>query len=290
MNGGDMKKLLVLVIMSLSLTFLLGQDFYERSAVLSEPSISYDLNRPIETTTITSPELAPEMEFSSGRQSVKIPFAYPFGNFVASANLPLQRITATSGDKSKSAIGIGDISVGGAYRSYLPNGFNGWDMDYSADISVKLPTGDKDKTVEISNVDFATPMGTGSLDLTAAGNVVLSTDNRELLADVKYRLNGEDEDENKVGNMLSIKGRYGFLRFEPKFDGYLGLLVVISGDGKAGSSDVESSMFLMDFVPELHYLTNLGMFRVGFSMPLITNAESKFTREYSVRFGFSKNY
>ncbi|MCF7793291.1 MAG: transporter [Candidatus Cloacimonetes bacterium] len=285
-----MKKKLVLAILILSLSLLFGQDYYERSAVLAEPSISYDLNRPIETTTITSPELAPEMEFSSGRQSVKIPFAYPLGNFVVSANLPLQRITATSGDKSKSAIGIGDISVGGAYRSYLPEGFNGWNMDYSADISVKLPTGDKDKTVEISNVDYGTPMGSGSLDFTAAGNVILSTDNREILADVKYRLNGEDEDEVKNGNMLSMKGRYGFLKFEPKFDGYLGFLVVVSGDAKAGSSDVESSMFLMDFVPELHYLTGMGMFKVGFSMPLITSAESKFTREYTVRFGFSKSY
>lgn len=286
-----MKKSLLIVLLIMSLSALFGQyEWEERSGVLAEPSVSYDLNRPISTTTLTSPELAPEMEFSSGRQSVKIPFAYPLGNFVVSANLPLQRITATSGSKSKSAVGIGDISVGGAYRSYLPDGFMGWNMDYSADLSVKLPTGDKEKTVKISNVEYSTPMGSGSLDLTAAGNVVLSSNSHEILADVKYRLNGKDKDEIKTGDMLSMKGQLGFLKFEPKFDGFLGLLMVITSDGKSGNSDVESSMFLLDFIPELHYQTVMGMFKVGFSMPLITSAENKFTREYTVRFGFSKKY
>jgi len=31
-------------------------------------------------------------------------------------------------------------------------------------------------------------------------------------------------------------------------------------------------MFLLDFAPELHYLTNYGMFRVGFTMPMITSS------------------
>lgn len=277
--------------MILSISMIFAQYEWEgRDNVLAEPSISYDLNRPIETTTLTSPELAPEMEFSSGRQSIKIPFAMPWGNFVFSANLPLQRITITSGEKSKSAIGLGDAAVATTYRSYLPNGFNGWNMDYAADISVKLPTGDREKSVKIDGVEYGTPMGTGSIDFTATGNVVLSTDTKELLADVKFRLNTENKDEVRNGNLLTMKGRYGFLDFEPKFDGYLGLLAIIMGDGKSGDNDIESSMFLLDLVPELHYLTSLGMFKIGFSMPLMTNVKYKYTREYTVRFGFSKKY
>lgn len=230
------------------------------------------------------------MEFSSGRQAVSIPFAYPFGNFVVGINLPVQRITFTSGDKAKSVIGIGDAAVSGSFRSYLLDGIGSWTCNYAADLSVKLPTGDKDKTVKINSIEYGTPMGTGSLDFTAAGNVLLGSENREIFADVKYRLNGKDEDKVKRGNMLSFKGRYGFLDFEPKFDGYLGVQAVITGDGKSGSTDIESSMFLLDLVPELHYLTGFGMFKVGFSMPMYTDAKSKFTREYTVRFGFSKQY
>ncbi|MDO9578154.1 MAG: hypothetical protein Q7J16_09735 [Candidatus Cloacimonadales bacterium] len=285
-----MKKMLITIALILAIALVFGEEWEERSNVLAEPSISYDLNRPIETINITQPELAPEMELSSGRQAMSIPFAYPFGNFVVGINLPVQRITATAGEKVKSAIGIGDAAISGSYRSYLINGIGSWTCNYEADLSVKLPTGDKEKTVKINSVDYGTPMGTGSLDFTAAGNVLLGTDNREIFADVKYRLNGKDKDKARNGNMLSIKARYGFLDFEPKFDGYLGLQAVITGDGKSGSTDIESSMFLLDLVPELHYLTGLGMFKIGFSMPMYTDAKIKFTREYTVRFGFSKKY
>ncbi len=286
-----MKKILITMLFVLAVSVVFAQYEWEnRGNVLAEPSVSYDLNRPIETVTITQPELAPEMEFSSGRQTVKIPFAYPFGNFVAAVNLPLQRITMASGEKSKSAIGLGDAVLSGSYRSYLPDGFNGWSLDYAADLTVKFPTGNREKTVKIDNVEYGTPMGTGSFDATLAANAVLGSLDREIFIDMKFRLNGEDADEVKNGNMFSLKGRYGLLEFEPKFDGYLGLQAVATGDGKIGNSDMETSMFLLDFVPELHYLTNLGMFKVGFSMPLLTSAKYKFTREYTVRFGISKKY
>jgi hypothetical protein len=287
-----MKRIITLLVFLLAVTTIFAQDeYYNRDEELvNDPAVSYDINRPIETIQLTQPEIAPEAQFSSGRQSVNIPIAYPFGNLVLGANVPVQRITATSGDKSKSAIGIGDASVMAAYSGYLPNKVGMWDAQYAADVSVKLPTGDKDNEIKIDGTNFATPMGTGSMDITAAGNLLLSTASREILADVKYRINGEDEDEVKFGNMLVLKGRYGFLDFEPKFNGYLGLQSVIVADGEAGSNTIESSMFLLDFAPELHYLTNYGMFRVGFTMPMITSSDTKFTREVTVRFGLSKQY
>lgn len=258
--------------------------------VTTDPSISFDLHRPIASTTLVKPELAPEMEFSNGRQTIKIPFAYPFGNFGAGINLPLQRRTVTSGDKSKSVIGLGDLVILGSYHSFLPGGFKGWSMDYAADLSIKLPTGDKDYTVKINNFPIPTPMGTGSLDFTAAANILLSTDQNSIETDLKLRLNTKDKDEFKNGDMLALTTKYGFLDFEPRFDGFIGLQVITIGDSKSGSTKVESSLFLLDFVPELHYLTPLGMFRIGFSLPLITSSEVKFTRDVSVRFGISKQY
>ena len=90
--------------------------------------------------------------------------------------------------------------------------------------------------------------------------------------------------------MFSFKGRYGFLQFEPKFDGYISLLMIIGSDGKAGSMDVEMSMFTIDITPELHYLTPFGMATVGISLPFITSTEFKKTRDVIVRFGVSKEY
>ena len=189
-----MKKLVVIGFILLTVSLCFAQEYWERSvqeAILADPSVSYDLNRPIESINVTQPELAPEMEFSSGRQTVKIPFAYPFGNLTVAANLPLQRITVTSNDKSKSAIGLGDAAVSGAYKSYLPEGFNGWSLDYAGDLTIKLPTGDKDKTVKIDGIAYSTAMGSGSWDFTAAGNALLTKADREIMADVKYRLNGK---------------------------------------------------------------------------------------------------
>lgn len=284
-----MMKKLILIFASIGVVSLVwAQQEWEspEGELITDPAVSYDINRPIAIIQLTKPELVPEVQFSAGRQAVNIPFAYPLDNLVVGANLPLQRITATSGDGAKSAIGIGDASVMVAYLDYLPNKIGMWNARYAADLSLKLPTGDNDKEINVNGNDISTPMGTGSMDITAAGNLLLSTENREILADIKYRINGEDE--VKFGNMLILKGRYGFLDFEPNFNGYLGLQSILVADGEVDSHTIESSMFLLDFAPELHYLTNYGLFKVGITIPLLTNAHNKFTREVTVRFGLSK--
>jgi hypothetical protein len=236
------------------------------------------------------------MEFSRATQSVKIPVAYPFQNFVFGANLPFQRKTIVSfdGKKSKNPIGLGDMSLSAAYTSYLADGYKGWDFDYAGNFTVKLPTGNKDKTVTMSGFEYAVPMGSGSWDFIFSGNTLMHKNDREILTDLKFRFNGENDDKVKYGNMFSLKGRYGFLQFEPKFDGYISLLIVIGSDGKYdnpfGSDTIEMSMFIIDISPELHYLTPFGMATVGISLPFITSAEFKTTRDIIIRFGVSKEY
>jgi len=286
-----MKKVLVCLVFVFYVSLLIAQ--YESVSInhlLKDPSMTSELYKPVDVITVEKPQINPEMEFSRGTQSIKIPFAYPWQNFVFGANLPLQRRTITAGDKSKSSIGICDISLSAAYTSYLADGFNGWDFDYAGNLTVKLPTGDKDKTIKISGVDYPAAMGSGSLDLIFSGNALMHRNDREIFTDLKFRFNGENDDKFKQGNMFSLKGRYGFLQFEPKFDGYISLLVVIGSDGEAGSTDIEMSMFIVDISPELHYLTPFGMTTVGISLPFITSAETKTTRDVVVRFGVTKEY
>lgn len=288
-----MKKIVITLGLIMSVALAFGQYYYPSHVVeevIDDPSVTYELYRPIKVFQVTKPEVAPEMEFSNGRQVFKIPFAYPIKNFVVGANLPLIRITKTNGDKSKSAIGIGDVTLNASYYSSLADGFNGWTLDWAADLSVKLPTGDKDKEIEVNNVDTAAPMGTGSLDMTAAGNVLLGAETREIFIDAKYRINGKNEDDFKNGNLLSLKGRYGFLNFEPKFDGYVSLLMVSGAKADADGTEIDSNIFMLDFSPELHYLTNFGMFKVGVTIPLLTSTENKVTRDVTFRFGLSKKY
>ena len=290
-----MKKILVCIVFVFSVSLLVAQ--FESvciNSLLKDPSVTSELYKPINVMTVERPQINPEMEFSRATQSVKIPFAYPYKDFVFGVNLPLQRKTIVMGDKSKSPIGIGDMSLSAAYTSYLVGGFEGWDFDYAGNFTIKLPTGNKDRTVKMSGVKYAVPMGSGSWDFIITGNALLRRNNREIFTDLKFRLNGENEDEVKNGNMLSLKGRYGFLQFEPKFDGYISLLMVIGIDGKydnpLGSDTMEMSMFIIDIAPELHYLTPFGMATVGISLPFITSVEIKTTRDVIVRFGVSKEY
>ena len=280
-----MKKILVcfLFVFSVSLIFASVD-------ILKDPSVTSELYKPIDVMTVERPQINPEFEMSNGVQSVKIPFAYPYQDFVFGLNLPLIRKTIVAGDKSKSPIGIGDMSLSAAYTSYLAEGFKGWDFDYAGNLTIKLPTGNKDRTVKMSGIEYAVPMGSGSWDFIITGNALLRRNNREIFSDLKFRLNGENDDDMKLGNMLSLKGRYGFLQFEPKFDGYISLLMIIGSDGKLGSADIEMSMFVIDITPELHYLTPFGCVSVGISLPFITSTKTKTTRDVIVRFGISKEY
>ena len=288
-----MKKILVCLLFVFYVSLLIAQ--YESiNHLLKDPSVTSELYKPINVMTVEKLQINPEMEFSRATQSVKIPVAYPFLNFVFGANLPFQRKTITTGDKTKSPIGIGDMSLSAAYTSYLADGYEGWDFDYAGNLTVKLPTGNKDKTVTIDTIKYPAAMGSGSLDFIFSGNTLMRRNDREIFTDLKFRLNGENDDKLKYGNMFSIKGRYGFLQFEPKFDGYISLLIAIGGDGKydnpLGSDTIEMSMFIIDISPELHYLTPFGMATVGISLPFITSAEFKTTRDVMVRFGVTKEY
>jgi hypothetical protein len=287
-------KILFIVLLVFSVTIIFAQ-YDESSHLLKDPSISFELYKTGTVFSVEKTQISPEIEFTKSQQSIKIPFSFPWQKFVFGAHLPIIRKTIIYIDKSKSPIGIGDMSLTASYRSYLKGDISGWQVDYAGNFSIKLPTGSKDKTVKIDGLEFAAPMGSGATDLIISGNALLVRGvYSEIFTDVQIRLNGRDKDKVKLGNSFNIKGRYGFLQFEPKFDGYVTLLIYSNGDGDFdnpyGSNKIESSMFILDITPELHYLTSMGMAKVSITIPMLTSAETKFTRDVSVRFGLTKEF
>ncbi len=288
-------KVIVALLLVFSVTLVFAQYESEGYHNLKDPSVSSELYKSFTVFTVEQPQIAPEIEFTQSQQAVKIPFSLPWQKFVFGAHLPIIRKTIIYFDKSKSPIGIGDMSLTASYRSYLKGGISGWQVDYAGNCSIKLPTGSKDKTVKIDGLEFAAPMGSGATDIIISGNALLVRGvYTEIFTDVQLRLNGRDKDKVKLGNSFNIKGRYGFMQFEPKFDGYVTLLIYSNGDGDFdnpyGSNKIESSMFLLDITPELHYLTSMGMAKVSITIPMLTSAETKFTRDVSVRFGLTKEF
>jgi len=289
-----MRTIFVILLLTIA-TIAFAQYEEEAHHILKDPSVSSELYKSSTVFAVTKPQLSPEIEFTKGQQAVKIPFSYPWQKFVFSSRIPIIRKTITYGDKSKSPIGIGDIAFTASYRSFVQSVVNYWFVNYAGNVTVKLPTGKSDNTVKIDGFELAAPMGSGATDFIISANVKFTRGvYTEIFGDVQIRLNGRDKDDVKFGNSFNIKGRYGLLQFEPKFDGYLTVLLLSNGDGEFdnpyGSNKIESSMFIIDVIPELHYLTSLGMAKVSIAIPMITSAKTKFTREVSVRFGLTKEF
>ena len=258
-------KILFVLLLVFSVTMVFAQ--LEGSHLFKDPSVSSELYKTYTIFHIEKLQISPEIEFTQSQQNLKIPLSCSWKNFVFGAHLPIIRKTITYDDKSKSPIGLGDMSVTAAFRSYLKGDIKGWQIDYAGNFTIKLPTGNNEQTVTIEGFEFATPMGSGSLDMIFSANILLKRGvYSELFTDIQFRLNGRDKDEAKLGNSFNIKGKYGFIQFEPKFDGYITILIFSNGDGEFdnpfGSDKIESSMFIMDIIPELHYLTSLGMAKI----------------------------
>ncbi len=287
-------KVLFILLLVFSVTMVFAQ-LEEGSHLLKDPSVSSELYKTCTIFHVEKMQIAPEIEFTKGQQNLIIPFSYPWRNFVFGAHLPIIRKTITYNDKSKSPIGVGDMSVTASYKSYLKGDIKGWQIDYAGNFTIKLPIGNNEKTVTIEGFEFAAPMGSGSFDMIFSGNFLFKKGvYSEFYTDIQLRLNGYDKDDAKLGNSLNIKSKYGFIQFEPKFDGYITFLILSTEDGEYdnpfGSNKIESSMFIVDIIPEMHYLTSLGMAKVSIAVPILTIAEINFTRDISVRFGLTKEF
>lgn len=122
--------------------------------------------------------------FSKNYTQIDIPLSYALTDDIKiKLNVPyIDRSQELFGTKY-SASGLGDISVTGQYI------YGQKEMLFLSGLTIKLPTGDKDKT----DNGVSMPLGSGSYDFVINQAVAKTIDRFRLLGNVSYRYNTEGE-------------------------------------------------------------------------------------------------
>ncbi|MBU0742685.1 hypothetical protein KKG45_06615 [bacterium] len=206
-----------------------------------------------------------------------------------------------------SASGLGDITLDAEYTK--PLAAPGTQLRFAA--SVKLPTGNEEKTVEDdTGFEYAVPLGTGTTDYILRGQYAKSTPKRGLLFGLMYRKNSPVESvfdygtytaTTKTTNASQIVGSvFGRHRASRSWWLHMGATIVKLGDGKSetefsdGSPTVDNGAnmagTLIDLFPGVSYA--LGKFNpfVGVRIPVATSYDNEFRddkRDTSIIFQFS---
>ncbi len=241
-----------------------------------------------------------ETEVSGPNKSLNIPINYAWKDYNFGLTLPfIMQRKMEYAVESKSAAGIGDISVSAGYNGLFR------DILYSANIFFKLPSGDDEKMVD----GYLVPMGTGSTDMVLSGSGMKVFDRYSITGSIILKLNGssekiaeivyaDDMDLNpnttdfetinytiKNGGMFSLIGGYDYF-YDDKwtFGGWMVLSVI--GEGSTDEKHTyswnspESSvsgisnrqdMTLIDLIPKASYRVMFTDLTLMMKIPLVTS-------------------
>lgn len=243
------------------------------------------------------------------KAGVLTPF-YRFSRaFAVKAHVPLiwDRTLRYFGDTTASTSGLGDVIVDADYTRHLST--PGTFLRFTG--SVKLATGDEEKTVDDSDgFERNVPLGTGTTDYIVKGQYVKSTPDHGLIFGALYRKNSPYETSQDNGaNVITTKSTtgnqvaavaFGRKRASEKFWVHMGVSVVKLGkgkvevsnsDGSAGSeSDLEHGGTLIDIFPGVSYALGPLSPYLGVRIPLGTSFDDEFRfdeRNTSIIFQFS---
>lgn len=195
-----------------------------------------------------------------------------------------------------SASGLGDIALDAEYTKFL--GAPGTLLRFAA--SVKLPTGDDEKTVEDDlGTEYLVPLGTGTTDFLLRSQYSRSTAKSGLLAGLMFRKNSPAETILDWGTVTAtttrtngsqiIASTFGRYQVAARWWVHLGGAVVLTGDGKSeteysdGSPTIDNGAdmgaTLVDLFPGVSY--SVGMFSpyLGVRVPVVTSYDSAFREE-----------
>jgi hypothetical protein len=216
--------------------------------------------------------------------------------------------TLTYFDEEVSGGGLGDITLDAEYTRKL--GSPGTHLRFSG--SVKLPTGDDEKTVEGDDgLEYALPLGTGTTDFVLKGQYARSTASMGLVAGLMYRKNSPSESIQDWGGgdtattettnaSQLIASAFARKRAGQSWWVHLGLSAMVLGDGKrvteysdgSPTFDWEANMggTLVDVFPGVSYALGKLNPYLGMRIPLSTSYDNEFRdeeRDLSVIFQFS---
>ncbi len=190
--------------------------------------------------------------------------------------------------------GIGDITVDGEYvwPLHVRNG------QLRTQFSVKLPTGDDEKTTEEGGFEYATPLGTGTTDIIARTTFSKSWRDFGLLLGGLYRTNSAYDRTWQSGTMTTttsttagdiiVGSAFARYRVAPRWWLHLGASVTILGDGDVestthdtadGSSttstwEIDTSGTLLDLFPGISYELGAITPFIGARIPVSTDYDN----------------
>ena len=145
------------------------------------------------------------------------------------------------------ASGIGDMTVDGEYvwPLHIRRG------QLRTQFSVKLPTGDDEKTTNVNGTDYATPLGTGTTDIIARTTFTKSWRDFDLLVGGLYRTNSSADQTVQYGTVTTttsitagdviVGSAFGRYRVAPRWWIHAGVAVTILGDGDGESTSHDTS-------------------------------------------------
>lgn len=195
-----------------------------------------------------------------------------------------------------SAGGLGDIVLDGDYTKTLSA--PGTLLRFGA--SVKLPTGDDEKTVkDDSGLEYAVPLGTGTTDFLLRGQYSRSTARTGLLVGLMFRKNTPGETIQDWGSVTAtttrtmgsevIASTFGRYRIATRWWINLGGAVILTGDGKSETeysdgtptidNGAEMGGTLVDLFPGVSYKVGKISPFLGIRIPLVTSYNSDFRDE-----------
>lgn len=207
-------------------------------------------------------------------------------------------ITQGSARRTRSASGLGDISVFGRYTVFRRD-WPGRTLRVASFAGLELPTGDDDETDSFGRLPASVQPGSGSWD--PFGGVVLSyqTLDFEVDAQASYRANTKANDF-EFGDVARLDGALQY-RLWPRelgsgVPGFLygvleANLIHRDKDQVSGTNDPDSGGLSLFILPGLQYVTKRWIVETGVQIPVVQDLNGTALEKDTIfRAGFRLNF
>ena len=207
-------------------------------------------------------------------------------------------ITEGGARRTRSASGLGDVSLFGRYTVYRRD-WPGRTLRIAPFVGLELPTGDDDETDAFGRLPASVRPGSGSWD--PFGGVVLTYQTLDFQIDAQASYAAKTEaNDFEFGDVARLDGSLQY-RLWPRelgagVPGFLyGVLetnlVYQDKDQIGGSDDPNSGGLTVFILPGLQYVTKRWIVEAGIQVPVVQDLNgTALEKDYIVRAGFRLNF
>jgi len=207
-------------------------------------------------------------------------------------------LTVNGVNQSRSASGIGDLSLFARYTVFKDN-IPGRTFRIAPFAGVKLPTGADDETDGFGRLPASVQAGSGSVDPFGGLVATYQTLDFEMDAQASYKINTEAnhfEFGDVAGLDASLQYRLWPRSLESGVPGFLygvfeGNLIHQNKNRRNGAKDPNSGGTSLFLVPGLQYVTKRWIVEGGLQIPVVQNLNgTALEKDYIASFGFRFNF